>query len=42
MDSKNKSDDSDDKFETQNSYDCESDSDNLDFFNRNYILLTFK
>ena len=41
-DSENESDDSDDKFETQNLYDWESESDNLDFILQNYILLTFK
>ena len=37
---KNGSDDSDEKFETQNLYDWESESVNLDFICRNCILLS--
>ena len=40
--SENETDDSDDRFETQNLYAWECESDNLDFIFQNYILLTFK
>ena len=42
LDSENESDDSDDKFEIQDLYDRESESDSLDFIFQNYILLIFK
>ena len=42
LDPENESDDSDDKFEIQNFYDRESESDSLDFICQNYILLIFK
>ena len=42
MDSENESDDSYDKFETQNLHDWQSESDNLDLICQNYILFTFK
>ena len=42
LDFDNESYDSDDKFETQNLYDSEYESDNLDFICQNYILLTVK
>ena len=41
FDSKNERDDSEDKLETRNLSDWESDWDNLDFIRQNYILLTF-
>ena len=41
-DSENESDDSLDKFETQNLHDWQSESDNLDLICQNYILFTFK
>ena len=41
-DSENEIDDSYDKFETQNFYDWQSESDNLDLICQNYILFTFK
>ena len=42
LDSENESDDSDDKFKTQNLYNLESESDNLDFICQNFHLITFQ
>ena len=42
LNSESESDDSDDKFETQNLYTWKFESDNLDFICRNNILLTYK
>ena len=42
LDSENESDDSDDKFKTQNLYNWESESDNLDFICQNFHSITFQ
>ena len=42
LDSENESDDSDDKFKTQNFYNWESESGNLDLICQNFYSITFQ